>query len=193
MDEKIRTNHAALRANPIISTAASNSGSTSPNAHRPATAMPLCPRPSWLHTISLGYALARTTLLGRPTSCLKSGCLGQTLFNHRISERLHTAKISKIANPMSERKTQGTRRKSVCAKSAHCTLFACPGSSRIHRIANLPCGSPICTIGIRQRCGGVAVDTPNQEDSANAGCSDFPDRPRRATTSTSQRPRIVRG
>ena len=56
-----------------------------------------------------------------------------------------------------------------------CTLHTFRGPAVAPRapVADFP-RSLSCTIKSRQRCGGVEVHTPNQEDSANTGCSDFP-------------------
>src|SRR5229473_8090872 len=89
------------------------------------------------------------------------------------------------------REGAGTRRKSVCAKSAHCTLFAVRRSRLARRSPTSPRVPELhhhSLVAVWRSGGG------NTKSGGLRKCPTlkFPPAPRRATISTSPRPRIVR-
>jgi hypothetical protein len=106
----------------------------------PALAIPppgFQPLMTFRQRLSFSRASARERAHGLHSGTGASEFLRDSIYRE-ISDLMLEAKISsRIRSRMED---QGTRLKSVCAKSAHCTLFADWRSSCVSRIANFPEG-----------------------------------------------------
>jgi hypothetical protein len=80
----------------------------------------------------------------------------------------------------------------VCVPNLHTAHFSLSDGPVVFTVRGLPRRSLNCTITSRQRCGGAAVDTPSQEDSAKFPTLKLAAAPTPVTISTSPRPRSVR-